>query len=188
MECWGGRVHAFFHNGRVSASDDYGNGFNTPAEERLPEGVSGLLAAQALFPMIAQFEMAGNRRENGVAGAIHDRIDAAWPILAKRVWITPEYGDMFVQAFEEVGKPEDVTIAHIANTQADFMGSEWRSFDSPYDTWLTGTPLPKAAERGRALFFGRANCVACHAGLLFTDHDFHALAVPPFGLRADPPF
>jgi cytochrome c peroxidase len=171
----------FFHDGRVSRSDLFENGFNTPAEEWLPPGLSGLLAVQALFPMTAQFEMAGNPKENEVAGAIHDRLDNAWPILAKRVRIIPEYGAAFVDAFEEVERAEDVTIAHIANALADFMGSEWRSLDSPYDAYLTGTPLTADAERGRQLFFGAANCVSCHSGPLFTDHGFHAIGVPPFG-------
>ncbi len=171
----------FFHDGRVSFSDAYGNGFNSPAEEWLPEGLSGLLAVQALFPLTSQFEMAGNPKENEVAGAIHDRIDAAWPILAKRVRIIPAYGEMFVQAFPEIDTPADVTIAHIANALSDFMNSEWRSLDSPYDAYLQGVPLPEQAERGRQLFFGRAACATCHAGVLFTDHDFHALAIPPFG-------
>ena len=80
-----------FHDGRLSLSDDYDNGFNTPAEEWLPSGLSGLLAAQSIFPLVAQFEMAGNPKENEVAGAIHDRIDYAWPIIAKRVRVVPAY-------------------------------------------------------------------------------------------------
>jgi cytochrome c peroxidase len=171
----------FFHDGRVSRSDLFDNGFNTPAEEWLPEGLSGLLAVQALFPMTAQFEMAGNPGENEVAGAIHDRLDNAWPVIAERVRIIPEYGTRFVAAFDDVHAPEDITISHIANALGDFMGSEWRSLDSPYDAFLAGTPLAKDAERGRQLFFGAANCASCHSGPLFTDHGFHAIALPPFG-------
>ena len=55
--------------------------------------VETLLAAQAIFPLVAQFEMAGNPKENEIAGAVHDRIDASWPILAKRVRVIPEYGE-----------------------------------------------------------------------------------------------
>jgi len=118
----------FFHDGRVSASDDYGNGVNSPAEEWLPEGLDSLLAAQALFPLTAQFEMAGNPKENEVAGAIHDRIDNAWPILSKRVRGIEAYRDRFA----DIGVAE-ASISDIANALAAFMDSEWRSFDSPYD-------------------------------------------------------
>ncbi|WP_298436160.1 cytochrome c peroxidase [uncultured Jannaschia sp.] len=171
----------FFHDGRVSLSEAYGNGYDTPAEEWLPDGLPTLLAVQALFPMTAQFEMAGNVGENEVTGAVGDRIDLGWPILAKRVRGIPAYGDAFVAAFDDVTAAEDVTITHIAIALADFMGSEWRSLDAQWDAYLDGTPLAPAQERGRALFFGAANCASCHSGPLFTDHDFHALALPPFG-------
>lgn len=174
-------VDVLFHDGRLEVSDLYGNGFNSPAEEWLPQGLDNILAAQALFPLVAQFEMAGNLRENEVTGAVHDRIDAAWPILAKRVRIIPEYGEMFVQAFDHIDHPEQVTIVEIANAIAAFEISEWQSYDSPFDAYLTGIPLPEQAERGRQLFFDRAGCAQCHSGPLFTDQAFHALGLPAFG-------
>ncbi len=174
-------VEVLFHDGRLSVSDLFGNGFNSPAEEWLPEGLETVVAAQALFPLVAQFEMAGNPKENEIAGAIHDRIDAAWPILAQRVRTIPEYGDMFVEAFETIERPEDVTIVEIGNAIGAFIIGEWQSFDSPYDAWLAGTaPLPEDAERGRQLFFS-VGCSNCHSGPLFTDHGFHALGLPAFG-------
>ncbi|MGR3436394.1 MAG: cytochrome-c peroxidase [Shimia sp.] len=173
-------IHTLFHDGRLSVSDIYGNGFNSPADEWLPEGLSDIVAAQAIFPMVAQFEMAGNPRENEIAGAVHDRIDAAWPILAKRVRTIPAYGDAFVAAFPEVDAPEDVTIAQIANALSAFMRSEWQSYDSPYDAWMAGTPLPPAAERGRVLFT-EVGCAGCHAGPLLSDQGFHAIGLPAFG-------
>lgn len=174
-------VHTLFHDGRLMIADTYGNGFNSPAEEWLPQGLDNIVAAQALFPMTSQFEMAGNPRENEVAGAIHDRISTAWPILAKRVRTIPEYGNLFVQAFDHIDEASDVTIVEIGNALGAFITSEWRSFDSPYDAWLQGAPLPDAAERGRQIFFTSARCAACHAGPLFTDQDFHALGLPAFG-------
>jgi cytochrome c peroxidase len=174
-------VSTMFHDGRVSVSDLFGNGFNTPAEEWLPRGLDGLLSAQALFPMTSQTEMAGQPRENEVAGASNDRVDYVWPIIAKRVRTIPEYGQMFVDAFEDVASSEDVTIVHIANALGAFMSSEWRSYDSAYDAFLAGTPLPADAESGRVLFFGAAGCAECHNGPLLTDEQFHALAVPHFG-------
>ncbi|MEJ6398564.1 cytochrome c peroxidase [Yoonia sp. 208BN28-4] len=174
-------IEVLFHDGRLSHSDIYGNGFDSPAQEWLPAGLDNLVAAQALFPLVAQFEMAGNPRENEIAGAVHDRIDAAWPILAKRVRTIPTYGDMFVQAFDHIEEPADVTIVEIGNALGAFITSEWRSYDSPYDAWLAGQPLPDDAERGRQLFFEDLRCASCHAGPLFTDQGFHALALPPFG-------
>ena len=157
----------FFHDGRLSESDDYGNGINSPAEEFLPDGLDSVLSAQALFPLVAQFEMAGNPKENEIAGAVHDRIDTAWPIIAARVNAIPAYQDLL----------GEVTISSIANALGAFMDSEWRSYDSPYDL---GT-MNAAQSRGKVLFYGDAGCASCHSGPFQTDHDFHAIGLPAFG-------
>ncbi len=174
-------LHTMFHDGRLSISDRYENGFDSPAEEWLPTGFNSLLAAQAVFPLVAQFEMAGNPSENEVIGAVHDRIDAAWPILSKRVRITG-YGAEFVEAFDHIDQAEDVNIVDIANALAAFMAVEWTSYDSPFDQYLRGhDTLSDAQKRGMDLFFGKAECSACHSGKLLSDQKFHALALPPFG-------
>ncbi|WP_269582827.1 cytochrome-c peroxidase [Roseibium sp. Sym1] len=176
-------LHTLFHDGRLSIADTFENGFNSPAEEWLPTGFNSLLAAQAVFPVTAQFEMAGNPKENEVAGAIHDRIDYAWPILAKRVRVIPEYGRLFVEAFDHIDTPKDVTIVEIANALAAFQAVEWQSFDSPFDRFLSGddAALNDAQKRGLDLFFGEAGCSGCHSGKLLSDQKFHALGLPPFG-------
>ncbi|WP_253186880.1 cytochrome-c peroxidase [Roseobacter denitrificans] len=176
-------LHTMFHDGRLSLSDIYGNGFNSPAQEWLPEGLNSLLAAQALFPLVAQFEMAGNPGENDVIGAVHDRIDAAWPILAKRVRTDADYGPAFVAAFDEIDTAQQVSIVHIANALAAFMALEWRSTDSPFDAYLAGdeAALNPAEQAGMALFYGKAACADCHAGSLMSDQKFHALGLPAFG-------
>lgn len=176
-------VSVMFHDGRVTRSDIYDNGFNTPAQEWLPEGLSGLLAVQALFPLTSQFEMAGDPVENEVAGAAYDRIDAVWPILAKRVRVIPEYGRMFVEAFEDVSTPDDITIVHIANALAAFEISEYQSFDSRFDRYLAGdaNAFDETEQAGLELFYGEAGCVSCHSGPLLTDQRFYALMLPHFG-------
>lgn len=176
-------IHTMFHDGRLSISDRYENGFDSPAEEWLPTGFNSLLAAQAVFPLVAQFEMAGNPSENEIAGAVHDRIDAAWPIIAKRIRTIPAYGDGFINAFQLVETPKDVTIVEIANVLAAFIGTEWQSFDAPYDAYIAGetTALNPVEKAGMNLFNGKGNCASCHTGNLFSDQKFHALALPPFG-------
>ncbi|RMF36925.1 MAG: methylamine utilization protein MauG [Alphaproteobacteria bacterium] len=183
-------VRFMFLDGRVSRSDIYGNGFDTPAQEWLPGGLQSLLAVQALFPLTAQFEMAGDPRENEVAGAAHDRIDKVWPILARRVRAIPEYARMFVAAFDDVQAAPDITIVHIANAIAAFEGLEFQSYDSPFDAWLAGddTALDATQLRGLKLFYGKAGCAECHGGKLFTDHEFHALMLPQFGPGRTRPF
>ncbi|EPX81606.1 cytochrome-c peroxidase [Litoreibacter arenae] len=176
-------VHTLMHDGRVSIADTYENGFNTPAEEWLPNGLNSLLAAQALFPLTSEAEMAGGSHENEVSGAVNDRIDKGWPIVAKRVRAIPEYGRRFVEAFDHIDAPEQVTIVDVANALAAFQALEFRSFDSPFDLYLGGAvdALDASQERGLDLFYGKAGCASCHSGPLLSDQQFHALGLPPFG-------
>lgn len=176
-------LHVMFHDGRLSIADTYENGFNSPAEEWLPEGLDNLLAAQAIFPLVAQFEMAGNPKENEVAGAVHNRMDYAWPILTDRVRHIPDYAEAFVAAYPHIETSSDISIADIANALSAFMIWEWSSFDSPYDAYLAGDTgaLGVQEKQGLDLFFGKADCARCHAGKLLSDQEFHALGVPPFG-------
>lgn len=53
------------------------------------------------------------------------------------------------------------------------------SGNSPYDRFQAGdrTALSPAAQRGLALFEGKARCIRCHTGFNFTDEGFHNLGV-----------
>ena len=131
-------IEVLFHDGRLTPSDLYDNGFNSPAEERLPDGLSGLLAAQAMFPLTARFEMAGDPEENSVARASFDRIDHVWPIITKRIQANPEYVDTFIKTFDHIDAAGDIHIVDIANALGAFIGLEWQSFDSSFDDYLAG--------------------------------------------------
>ena len=176
-------VVTLFHDGRIAISDIYENGFNTPAQEWLPQGLNSILAVQALFPLTSQFEMAGDPGENQVAGAAYDRIDAVWPIIARRVRAIPEYARQFAAVFDDVNGPLDIDITHVANAIAAFEGTEFRSHDSPFDAFLAGdaSALSPRQRSGLELFYGKAGCSGCHSGPLLTDHGFHALMLPQFG-------
>jgi cytochrome c peroxidase len=181
-------VRVLFHDGRLSPSDLYPSGFNSPAWRWMPEGLDSIVAAQALLPLTSAVEMAGNKGENEVAGAINDRIDHAWRILAKRVRGNDVYARMLLAAFPDLDGRAQIDITHVANALGAFVTSEWRSVDSAWDRHLVGAPLPPAAERGKRLFFGRARCADCHSGKFFTDQEFHALALPQFGPGRTRPF
>ncbi|MEM7422659.1 MAG: cytochrome c peroxidase [Pseudomonadota bacterium] len=176
------QIDTLFHDGRLSRSDLYGNGFNSPAEEFLPAGLDSLLGAQALFPLTSATEMAGQAGENAIAGAANDRIDKAWDLIAARVRHVAAYGPLFSGAFQDVSASADVTIVHIANALGAFIDAEWRSHDSRWDAHLAGHRVLSTGQmRGADLFFGKAGCSGCHSGALFTDQKFHALALPPIG-------
>ena len=184
------QIKVMFYDGKLSPGWGYENGFNSPAEEWLGQGLDNLLAAQSLLPMASEFEMAGNSGENQVAGAIYDRIDQGWPILTKRVRTIPEYGKMFVEAFDDIQNPSDVRIFHIGNALSEFINFEWRSYDSPFDEFLMGheEALNSKQKKGMELFYGKAQCAQCHQGILFTDQKFYALAIPQFGPGRTRPF
>lgn len=182
-------VRHLFLDGRVSASDLYGNGFDTPVEEYLPGGFSSLLAAASVLPFTNSVEMAGNPGENEMAGAAKDRLDQVWPVIEERVRDVPAYPGLFAEAFDDIGQAGDIAITHIGNALAAFISSEWRSFDSRYDMYLAGEiALRDDEQRGMALFFGKAGCAGCHSGKFFTDQGFHALGLPQFGPGRTRPF
>lgn len=56
---------------------------------------------------------------------------------------------------------------------------------APFDRWVADGPesdeLTAAAQRGARLFAGKAGCVDCHDGPLFSDGDFHVIGVPQLG-------
>jgi cytochrome c peroxidase len=182
-----------FHDGRASIDDLYGNGFNTPAEEWLPKGLTSIAAAQAMFPVTAEIEMAGDAEENEIAASRRERIDHVWPIIARRVSAIAAYVEAFRAAYPDIETPGDITMVHIANAIGDFIIGEWRTVDSPFDRYLKGDEraLTGVQKAGLGLFYGKAGCAGCHSGPLLTDQDFHALAIPPFGpgrLRPYDPF
>ncbi len=184
------------HDGRVTKSDIFGNGFNTPAQELLPKGLDNIVAVQALFPMTRQFEMAGNPGENEIIGLVSKvgkdsmRIDRVWPVITHRIRGIPEYVEMFKHAFEDVDNALDINITHIVNSIAAFEIHEWTSFDSPFDEYLNGnkSALNSNQIAGMNLFYGKANCSSCHSGSLLSDQKFHSIGIPQFGPGRTRPF
>ncbi|MBP0482297.1 cytochrome-c peroxidase [Sagittula salina] len=171
-----------FHDGRVEADPAQPSGFRTPARDQTPLGLNSIVAAQALFPPTSATEMRGSANDNEVAQAFTRSFTEGWEALAARVRAKPAYETAFRIAFPHVRRAEDITIVEIVNAIAAFEMSEWQSFDSPYDDYVTaGVPLDPLAERGRQLFFGDAGCASCHSGPLFTDQNYYAAGVPQFG-------
>lgn len=72
----------------------------------------------------------------------------------------------------------DVTEEGVAKAIAAFERTVL-SGNAPYDKFKAGdkTALSDAAQRGMKLFFGKANCSACHAGPNFSDSAFHNIGL-----------
>lgn len=114
--------------------------------------------------------------EQAVMMPVEDRMEMALPVseLVRRVAADRRYAALFRAAFPGAA----ITDTAIARALATYVRTLW-SGDSPFDRFQAGdsTALGAAAQRGRALFFGRADCDDCHQGANFTDEQFHALGV-----------
>jgi len=92
----------------------------------------------------------------------------------------PGYREQFQKIFKT-----DVTPVGIARSIAAFERTIL-SGDAPYDRFKAGDKkaLSEQAQRGMKLFFGKANCSACHTGHSFSDFAFHNLGI---GMEKDMP-
>lgn len=178
---------SLFHDGRLEIDRKDPSGFDTPADEDTPTGLTTILSAQALFPLTSEIEMAGQGTENDIGRALEDIYGNPW----KDVWAKVEhrlqqsknYLPLFQTAYPEIRTPKDITIVHYANAVGDFINAEWRSSQSPFDRYLAGTQDALTSEQkiGLDLFYGKANCASCHSGPFLTDQKFHAIAMPQIG-------
>jgi cytochrome c peroxidase len=93
--------------------------------------------------------------------------------VVERMSGNEEYKRRFAAIF-----PDGITEQNIAKAIGAFERTI-NSGNAPYDRWKAGdkTALSAEAERGRALFFGKANCSACHTGPHFSDGAFHNIGI-----------
>jgi cytochrome c peroxidase len=175
-----------FHDGRVEVDLLRPSGLRTPLEEEMVEGFSSIISAQTMFPVLSADEMAGHYSENEISEAVRRGTltgkGGAWDLISKRVQSIPEYSNFFIDIYDHIKTAQDIKFTDISNAVAAFMEFEWRSDTSPFDDFLKGKQnLNISQEKGMELFYGKANCSSCHAGALFTDHQFHATGQPQVG-------
>jgi cytochrome c peroxidase len=117
---------------------------------------------------------AGSLEEQAL-GPIHNPIEMGETLgnVVRKLNAIPGYRSQFQQVFGT-----DVTTDGIAKAIASFERTVI-SGPSPYDCYLMGDEeaLNEAARRGMDLFNGKAHCVACHSGPMFSDQSFHNLGV-----------
>lgn len=113
--------------------------------------------------------------EDQALGPIANPIEMKMPIedaVAKLNKIAG-YKDQFQKVFGT-----DVTADGIAKAIAAFERTVL-SGNAPYDKFKAGDKdaLSAEAQRGMKLFFGKANCSACHSGPSFTNSAFHNIGL-----------
>ncbi len=199
-------------NGRFFApsTDPFDNsqGFRFP----LPEGstafppndlaIRHLLTAQAHIPPTELSEAAGFTATMGSLGPRFDQFDdglgSAVPpadasgfrndpiraALVKRLNANQEYVSLFGAVFPEVRGGAPIDVKMFAQAIAEFEFSFVRA-NAPIDRYARGdrAALRGSEKRGALLFFGRANCVACHAvagasNEMFSDFQNRNIGVP----------
>lgn len=176
-----------FWDSRVAIAAD--GSFISPASANLPYDLNNLLAVQAMFPVTSDSEMRGVLGDEDVWGEANElaHIDSndlpeIWSTIMRRLLHYPEYAMMFAAAYPDVPL-EQLGFEHAANAIAAFEIYAFTMPDSPWDRYLRGdkSALTELAKQGAVLFYGKAGCVRCHSGTLFTDQQHHNLAVPQIG-------
>lgn len=166
----------------------------TPAGSRLPDGLDGLLAAQAMFPVAERDEMRGEPWDQDIFGEpnelgeiVDGLFNTIWAKLMDRLLAFEGYEELFAEAYPDVALDE-LTFVHAANAMAAFQIGELSFTESAWDLYVAGEEdaLDEQQKRGGALFFGEAGCADCHGGTLFTDQKAYNLAVPQFGPGKNP--
>jgi cytochrome c peroxidase len=128
--------------------------------------------AQALGPLESAVEHGGTRAQYAQVIARHYRADyeavfGHLPDLREPDGVT--------RVFVNLGKAIAAYERRIqyGPSRFDRYVSSWKAAGAPPKDVLTGDEIA-----GLALFTGKANCVQCHNGALFTNQEFHNTGVP----------
>jgi cytochrome c peroxidase len=169
-----------------------------PGDPAVPQ----LLVAQAFLPPTELIEEAGF---TGIRDGLDPRyfqfddgkgescpaLDAGGfrngPIRARveqRLNAIPAYVEKFGDAFSEVRNGAAIDISMFARAIAEYEFI-LKGANAPIDRYARGDAgaMTDAQKRGALLFFGKANCVACHAvsgksNEMFSDFRMHNIGVP----------
>lgn len=204
-------------NGRFSAPSgdpfDNSGGFAFPAPEGTTKfrphapAIRHLLVAQAHIPPTELSEAAGFTGTEGTIDPRLDKFDDGKgsvvpmpdasgfrndPIRAevmKRLNASKAYVELFGEVFPEVRSGSPITAAMFGQAIAEFEFSLVRA-NAPIDKFARGNhdAMRPAGKRGALLFFGKANCVSCHAvsgqsNEMFSDFKNHVAGVPQIAPR-----
>ena len=126
------------------------------------DGRAGSLEEQAIGPITAPNEM-----------------NATFEGIIARLSAVSDYKAWFERLFPGRGIQKDSILTALATYQRTVV-----SGIAGFDLWVSGdaSAMSEAAQRGFALFTGRAGCAACHSGWMFTDNQLHDVGL----LTTDP--
>jgi cytochrome c peroxidase len=208
-------------NGRFAAlsGDPFDNsaGFRFPVPEGTTKFVANdlqvrhLLIAQAHMPPTELNEAAGftgvrngidpryYQFDDGLGEPVPDldasgfRNDPIRAAVLRRLNAVPAYVTMFGEVFPQVRDGAAIDMGMFARAIAEFEFTLVRA-NAPIDRFARGetSAMTTQEKQGALLFFGKANCIACHgvagkSNEMFSDFQMHNVGVPQiapyFGLK-----
>lgn len=140
----------------------------------------GVVAAQAMFPVVSREEMRGQPGENGLADMSDDDYAGIWAALMDRLRDEPAYVALLEDAYPD--EPvETMTFAHAANAIAAFEIEAFASVGSPFERFLAGEDTLTPAQRRGATAFVDGGCARCHVGPGLSDARLHNTGLAQIG-------
>ncbi len=96
-------------------------------------------------------------------------------MMEARLAFIPEYRKRFSEVFGDTWPQLSNAWKAIAAFERTLVQT-----DTPFDEFMRGNEdaLTDAQKRGLALFTGKANCIECHNGALFSDEKYYNIGVP----------
>jgi cytochrome c peroxidase len=103
-----------------------------------------------------------------------DEMNQSLELLALELARTDNYVNLYKAAFGT----DVISIDGVAQSLAAYIRT-LRSGISPFDRWIGGESkaISEAAQKGFALFTGKAGCSQCHTGWRFTDQNFYDIGL-----------
>jgi cytochrome c peroxidase len=155
------------------------------------EDVREMDATRAGVARLVATDPALRAAHEAVFGLLPAELDApGLPARARpeRAGDPPDHAE--VRAWAALDEPSRAAIDRVFVEVAKALSAYQRQLvrgDAPFDHFARGVrerddalvrALDASAQRGFALFFGRANCVFCHSGPNFSDGEFHNNSLP----------
>ena len=207
-------VKSMFWDGRVEALDSVPRIFRSPLGKDLPTGLENAMAVQALFPLVRHDEMLGEYGDRSPTdlpiqhadlpnelitqpaySSESVRMTSVHQAIMKRLLGRNEvvlldwqkaYQELFGSAYPNKSI-EEMSIVDLGNAIAHYEELAFATRNTPWDHYLEGQSdaISEEAKQGAIIFYGKGKCSVCHSGALFSDFEFHALAVPHVGPGID---
>lgn len=104
----------------------------------------------------------------------HNEMDFNVVDAARRLNRVPSFRMSFLEAYGDTASPY-LLVRALASYERSLQ-----DFNAPFDQYLSGSAqaLSREAVRGGQLFYGKAGCVQCHSGVLFSSFDFAFNGMP----------